>query len=152
MEITLVKKYLPYLLIIVITLVVSGIFVKKSDFLKNKEIKTLEQSNKKLEEENVRLQKEAEESLQKYQDREKDFNRIKNQNDTLTREIQIRNKYVILMKGKLDSLNIDIKLSDSILIKIDKEEYEILNNSSSSSINEHDEFFTKFLESKDNSR
>ena len=146
MDKSLIKKYLPFLLIIVITIVVTGIISPKLDFLKNSEIKNLEKDKKELTKERDLYLEDANRYKKSSEQYQEEFNRLDSLNQLNEKELEIRNRYIILMRTKLDSLNIKIDVSDSVLAKLDKEEYEILNNTDDGSINEHKQFFTNRLQ------
>lgn len=144
------KKISPYILVAIITLVVASMIVPKLDFLKNSEVKKKEAEIKLLEKENEELLKSANSHKSNSEEYQKESEFFKGKNIILLKDLEIRDKYILVMRKTLDSLDIDINLSDSTLAKIDKEEYEILNNSNNSSINEHKQFFTKLFRTQNN--
>ena len=148
--IDLIKKYLPYILVAVVALVVSGIISPNIDFLKNSEIKDKEKQIEQLEKEREEYLQSANEHKSNSEKYQKEFENLQADNQKKDQELKIRDQYILIMKNTLDSLDIKIDISDSTLAKIDKEEYEILNDNSNSSINEHKQFFTDFIIAKSN--
>lgn len=139
------KMILPYVAIFVIAIVISGMLRSNIGFLKNSEIKEKEQRIEELQNEKKALEILAKNHQRNSEQYQKRYFQIKELNVGLEKDLDVRNEYITIMKVKLDSLHISVVLSDSILEKIDNEEYEILNNSSNGSINEHKKFFTKQL-------
>lgn len=145
-----IKKYLPYLLAAVIAFVIYSVVYPNIDFLKNSEIKEKENQIELLEKEKTELLKSATQHKLNSEEYRKESEKYKNKSDSLVSKLEFRDRYILVMRNTLDSLDIDINIRDSALIKIDKEEYEILTNSTNSTINEHKQFFTDFIISQNN--
>lgn len=139
------KKIIPYIIVVIITIILSGIFSPKIDFLSNKEVKNLRKENVKLEKENETLLKSAREYQKSSERWENAANSLKDTIAIKEKELNINRKYNLIIREKIDSLNINLTISDSTLNKIDEKIYEEINDTSSYNVNEHYKFFTEWL-------
>jgi type II secretory pathway pseudopilin PulG len=139
------KKIIPYLIVAIISILISGIVASKLDFLSGKERRELKKENERLEKENQKLIESAKKSVESSEKWKKIAQQRKDTINIKQKELDFSREYNIIIRQKIDSLDIPLYISDSTLAKIDKQIYETLNDSSSSDINEHYEFFTEWL-------
>ena len=73
------------------------------------------------------------------------FNKLKNEKLVLEEEVAKRNNYINSLEHKIDSINTLILTSDTILVKIKHDGYEEINNVSNWNTNQRINFFTDYF-------
>lgn len=134
-------SYFKIIIFIIIGFLIGFLIPKFSN--SNKDIKNLEIKNKELE-------KNIDNRNIEYKKLENNLIILKNNNQELIFNIELRDKNIVILQKKIDSINILINSENTIITKIKNEGYEEINNVDNWNTDERMQFFTEFFKTKNN--